>query len=472
MATNRQKLLNQYEAAALVGLSPDLLGWLTSYAPKAGVARKLKKAKETDGVMFFTEDELLSFNEWLKTPWPRKNGNRPPIPKGIRNEIKVEANGECAICNGHKDTCEAAHLDPVAKSNNNHPENLLWLCANHHTAYDDGMFGPDSENAEFVQGFKVALHRHKRMMWRMQDEVSQKLFLVLENCDSLARQLEKATTAEQVKAVEKLAKKTMEVLPNLAPVSKADPKYKAYKAVSADVSALVADKSAVSTKLKTAQKIRSTYAVALGYVVCPLCNGVGAHKGTDCPVCNGDREIAKEVAARVDLHDFAEVDCPACRGQGSLKGADCPACGGEGQIEHRFADYIDANDYAEVTCPLCEGSGGHNGADCPVCRGDRMIERRYADAIDVLDYAAVKCPLCKGKRHYEGEDCPCCGGHGEMDRHAAARIDTREYKLVKCPICKGRRHLDGCDCPACGGNGEIQKRFADNIDPRDYFTDR
>ena len=60
----------------------------------------------------------------------------------------MEANGACAICQAHGDTCEAAHLDPVSKSKNNHPENLLWLCSNHHTAYDDDLFGPDEENAE------------------------------------------------------------------------------------------------------------------------------------------------------------------------------------------------------------------------------------------------------------------------------------------------------------------------------------
>jgi HNH endonuclease len=61
------------------------------------------------------------------------------------------------MCHKHKDTCEAAHLDPVAKSFNNHPENLLWLCSNQHTAYDKGLYGPRQEDADFVLGFKISL---------------------------------------------------------------------------------------------------------------------------------------------------------------------------------------------------------------------------------------------------------------------------------------------------------------------------
>jgi hypothetical protein len=199
-ASTDNKLLTQYEAAVTVGLSPELLRWLTNYAPKQGDPRKLKFAKEKNGVLFFEVAELRSFNEWLKQPWPQKEGKRPAIPSEIRNEIKKEANGECAICNSHKDACEAAHLDPVAKSKNNHPENLLWLCRNHHKAYDGGLFGPDDENAEFVKSFKVALHRHKMRMWSMQNDLSSKLLSLLADCDRLGRQLILAKTTEQINA--------------------------------------------------------------------------------------------------------------------------------------------------------------------------------------------------------------------------------------------------------------------------------
>lgn len=502
-------LLNEYAAAALVGMSPELLRWFTSYAPKQGIDRKLKKAEEKDQVVFFKEDELLSFNEWLKQPWPHKNGKRPSIPQGIRREVKLEANGACAICNTHKDTCEAAHLDPVAKTSNNHPENLLWLCANHHTAYDDGVYGPVEDETEFVRGFKNVLHRHKRMMWRMQDEVSHKLYVVLETCDALAKQLDKAGNPDQVEAVKKLAKKTLAVLPTLAPVSKADPKYAAFQTISADLGSLTDKKEKLHVRLKKAQVMRSTYVAALGYVACPLCKATGAYDGYDCPVCGGDREISERRADDVDLSDFEKVACPVCNGIGRLKGNDCPGCGGEQRIERRFAEEIDVRDYADVKCPLCRGQGRFKGADCPecggdgklearysneidlrqykevdcplckaqgtyggedcpVCHGDRTMERRYADEVDIRDYGAVKCPLCKGKGSFEGEDCPACNGDREMDRRYAQQIDLGDYAKVKCPVCKGSRHRSGDDCRACDGDGEMQRRYAERIDSRDY----
>jgi hypothetical protein len=41
-------LLNEYEAAAKVGMSPTLLRWFTKYAPKSDDSRKLKIAKEKE----------------------------------------------------------------------------------------------------------------------------------------------------------------------------------------------------------------------------------------------------------------------------------------------------------------------------------------------------------------------------------------------------------------------------------------
>jgi hypothetical protein len=213
----QERLLNEYEAAAKVGLSPTPLRWLSKYAPKQGSSRKLTVKMTDKGVSCFDEEEILSFNEWLKLPWPQKDGKRAPIPEGIPEEIKTEANGECAICQSHRDTCQAAHLDPVANSRNNHLENLLWLCSNHHIAYDNGLFGPDNENAKFVRSFKGVLHRHKKMLWSMQDEVSRILFSVLSDCRRLAAQLTLTKTDAQVRAVERLATQTLSMVLQLGP---------------------------------------------------------------------------------------------------------------------------------------------------------------------------------------------------------------------------------------------------------------
>jgi DnaJ-class molecular chaperone len=462
------KLLNEYAAAALVGMSPELLRWFTSYAPKQGITRKLKVAKEDDDVVYYDSDELLSFNDWLRTPWPSKDGERPPIPAGIRREIKYEANGECAICHSHKDTCEAAHLDPVAKSKNNHPENLLWLCSNHHTSYDDGLFGPKEENAEFVTSFKIALHHYKKMKWRMQDKLSHKLFIILDNCDLLHAQLKKAKTKEEIKAVEKLAKDTINLLPQLAPVSKADSTYHAYQSISVALDEVTSKTQTVSVQLNKARKVRKAYVAALGYVACPLCKASGVHDGYDCPVCSGDREIEEDAAESVDLRDFQSIDCPVCKGKGKFKGNDCPACGGDATMERRFAERIDPRDYSDVTCPLCKGKGRRNGLDCPECGGEGSFEARFLDGVDLRRYDEVDCPLCKGEGIRDGETCPACDGNRTMERRHAEEVDLGSHKIVKCPLCKGRQTYEGDNCPACGGDGEMDRRHADQIDLGDY----
>jgi rubrerythrin len=124
----------------------------------------------------------------------------------------------------------------------------------------------------------------------------------LKTCDGIARQLKAAKTAEQTKAVEKIAKATLDKLPKLAPVSKKKgPKYAAYKSISADVASLAKDKGSVSKRLAKAHDLRKEYVAAYGFVACPLCKGSGRHEGTDCPVCNGDREIEEAVRVNTEI---------------------------------------------------------------------------------------------------------------------------------------------------------------------------
>ncbi|MBX3582463.1 MAG: hypothetical protein KF810_11235 [Rhizobiaceae bacterium] len=501
-------LISEYEAATLTAMSPDLLRWFVSYAPKQGSNRKLKLAKKEDDTWFFDKNDVIEFDAWLKMPWPSQDGQRPPVPTGIRREIKAEAGGACAICHDHKDTCEAAHLDAVAASKNNHPENLIWLCANHHTAFDSNLFVPTEDEEEFVRSFKTVLRRFRIMLWRTQHQVSHTLFIVLDNCAHLAKELEVAKTPEQVHAVEHIAKKTLTELPKLAPISKTDPKYGAYKLITDNVLGLVQSKTPLAEKLKSAAIAREDYVAAFGFVMCPLCGGSGRHEGFDCPVCGGDREIGKEEALRVDLKQFDKVDCPICEGEGVVDGAMCPACGGEAQIDRRYADQIDVKDYekvacplcdqagqsladcpvcggngevdrrdldqidlknySEVDCPLCNGSGHYNGRNCPECGGEGRLQRRYADQIDLRHYEKVDCPLCSGSGHRNGMECQICGGERFIDRKDLDKIDLSAYDVVECPVCEGQRTLHGEECPACGGEGEMERQFADNIDISEY----
>jgi DnaJ-class molecular chaperone len=467
---SKKQLLNEYEAAVIVGISPRLLRWFTQHGPKQGKSRKLRQAQTIKDVSFYDQKELLKFNEWLRQPWPHKKGKRPPVPSGIREEVQVEANGECAICNSHKDTCQAAHLDPVSNSKNNHPENLLWLCSNHHIAYDDGLFGPDFENKDFVTSFKTVLHRHKRMLWQMQDEVSRKLFVLLEDCNRLATQFEHAKTAIQVKAIEKIASETLGLIPKLGPVSKKDPAYKAYSSISSGLSNLRHPKEGdgVSATLQKARSIKEQYVAALGFVPCPLCGATGSYDGLDCPVCSGDKEIDRKIANKIDTDLYTKVKCSLCKGGGRFKSEDCPECEGEGKLQRRYAEQIDVSKYEVVSCPLCKSHGNFRGETCPECNGEGKMENWQADQVDVSKYKNVECPLCKGSGEFRSNDCPECAGEGKMENWQADQVDVSKYKNVECPLCEGSGEFRSNDCPECAGEGKMESWQADQVDVTKY----
>jgi len=462
--------LNQYQAAALVGLSPELLDWLGSYAPKQDVDRKLKVRK--DGLQFFVEhDELVEFNDWLKLPWPSKDGGRPPIPTGIKREIKAEAGGECAICHKNANSCEAAHIDPVARSKNNHPENLIWLCANHHTKFDKGGYGPSADAKDFVVGFKQSLIFYRRGLWELQAEVSGRLFTMLKACDTLKAQLAAAQTPDQVAAVEGLAKKAVGQVAKMAPTSKADPDFVVFSAMKPQFEALAKSSKRpknIKATLELASTVKDEFAQRSGYEDCPLCKSRGHYKHEDCPACGGDGELTKSEIRSIDFDRYADVQCPLCEGKRTFQGEDCPVCNGDGELERRYADQVDVREWDDVDCPVCEGGGTREGDDCPFCGGERRVQRHERDQVDLRDYAKVDCPLCKGKGSFNGDDCPECGGHRQMDRRHAEQIDIRAYDTILCPICEGSGEWRGWPCRACGEEGRIERRHADQIDRRDY----
>jgi DnaJ-class molecular chaperone len=168
-------------------------------------------------------------------------------------------------------------------------------------------------------------------------------------------------TKDQIQAVETLGQQAMAVIPTIALLSTTDPKYAAYQAISLEALTLATGTEPVAKRLRKAQGIRRDCVVAFGFVPCPLCKGSGRHEGTDCPVCNGDREIDEHLAERVDLRAFEKVNCPLCEGGGRFRGEACPVCGGDAEMDRRYADTVDLSDYQEIDCPLCEGSGRFEG---------------------------------------------------------------------------------------------------------------
>jgi hypothetical protein len=392
VATKESRVLTEYEAAKTVGMSPTLLRWLTSYAPRPDSERKLQIAKKEQDTLFFDETELLDFNAWLTRPWPKKDDEaRPGVPAGIRDEIRIEANGECAICLANADKCEAAHIEPFAKSRNHHPSNLLWLCSNHHTAFDKHLFDAKESEQEFVRAAKRFLQSFRRSQWSNQHAVSVKAWEVLKNLERLEVASQAASTPEQRKATRAYAEHAIQQLKSIAPVSQADPNYSAYQEISTEVAALQArpidtTPAAVTSLSQQARRTRQKFSRAMDYAKCPLCGGSGDFKSEICPECEGKGEMPQWAAERVDVDRYKDVDCPLCEGKGSFHGDDCPECEGKREMPQWAAEQVDLDRYKDVDCPLCEGKGSFHGDDCPECEGKGEMPQWAAERVDMDRY--------------------------------------------------------------------------------------
>lgn len=462
-----KKNVNVFEAAVLVGMSPELLKWFTSYAPKSGDPRKLATVGKVNSVTLFDEDELLDFSRWLAQPWPTNGATRPPIPTGIEREIKNESVGQCALCKTHGDSCEAAHIEPVSQSKNNHPHNLIWLCANHHTKFDKGHLGPKKKDAQFVRDYKQVLLWHSKQTHLVKSEASKIALHLLETARRAAALNPK--TPEQHKAAAAVGE---DVISKLVAVSKRKVKKPAQFAAFKKLGELAVNasdsKADISERLSTITKGRRDFVLAAGLETCPLCEGNGRWHGDDCPYCGGDGAVSDKVFRQFDSRDYEQIDCPVCDGDGRRNGEDCPACHGDCQMERRYAERIEVRDFELVECSLCDGAGTNDGEDCPICGGNGKLEKRFTDKVYLSDFDMVNCPLCDGEGQYNDNDCPACGGERTMPRRSAESIDVSRFKPIECPLCEGTGEHNEETCPYCGGEREVCSEYADQFDNRMY----
>lgn len=457
-----KRLLNLYQSAALIGISPKLLKYFTRRAVKHKDPRKLNP-KKIAPELFFEESELREYDTWLRAPWPSKPKTRPHLPDAIRDEIKIEANLECALCCKSGEAGEAAHIEPLKQGKCNHPHNLIWLCANHHTKFDNGCFGPTGASNSIIRSLKESLQHFKKTSWQGQAEISQQIASILHMCNKFKEQLSSPTTETERKAIERAAQQLVDLLPDLAVQQSS-------KNVKQTLSQLSEDldderrKPIVNTRkqLEIASSYEDEYLEKSGLKRCPLCAGSHYQSSYDCPVCDGDGSISSSYYP--DLSPYETVDCGLCEGSGQYNSADCPVCSGDGEIERRFDDVIDYKQYADVECPLCEGTARYEHEDCPACRGEGCLPKRVLDNIDLRDFESVKCPLCEGRGNHNQDTCRACRGDRYMQKRYADNVDLSEYQDKKCPVCKGSRSLFGEECPACSGEGYMPAGYADQLD--------
>lgn len=469
--------INEFEAAMLVQMSPDLLRSFTSRAPKKGESRKLP-SRTVGAHLTYSRKELLSFDAYLRKPWPAEDGKRPHIPTPIKEEVKNESFLQCAVCHSHRDTCEIAHIEPVASSKCNHPHNLIYLCANHHTKFDkQGVLGPVEAVREFVAGFKKTLLFVTRVKWGSHANSIAECYSITQLCRHLKKEIEAikdTATAGQLGSYEKLADDAVERLKASTIKGKRERSKQNQTSTPEDLWKKLESSVQEPTRYgrltsAAALTLDDEFRAAAGFVDCPLCDGKGLRGDSVCPVCCGEGQVDSTLARTVDLHPYTFIKCPLCKGAGTHDGENCPVCHGDQEIERRFADHVDLTAFDDVDCPLCEGAGRWQEEDCPVCRGDGSMPRHAAERVDVSAYDDVDCPLCEGVGRWQGEDCPVCRGDGSMPKHAAERFDLRAYDEVDCPVCEGSgRDENGDDCRACGGESQVTRGQRDAIDLNDY----
>lgn len=131
-------LVNETEAAVYLGITKELLFF---FVKKGYNGRKLAVNSNINN-NFFDINDLQNWNVFLHEPLINEGEKRPDIPLSIREYLKVESKGKCARCgSGHR--LDNAHINPWAESFSHHPHNLIRLCTDCHTKYDDGIISKE-----------------------------------------------------------------------------------------------------------------------------------------------------------------------------------------------------------------------------------------------------------------------------------------------------------------------------------------
>ncbi|MDM5279184.1 zinc finger domain-containing protein [Paenibacillus silvae] len=462
----KKEYINQFEAATHTKMSPKLLEWFTKNSPKHNESRKLQYTLEDeDGVFYYDKKHLEDYNNYLSTSWPiPPKATRPSIPSGIKKEIKRESGGKCAICGFGEG--EYAHIDPVSKSKNNHPHNLIYLCPNCHSRYDKK--NKNSYSFSEMREIKNDILRTQVIQWISYSRLYSSVVSLANYLNSIeqSKKTNVSVYQELEKQIIKKIKKAVKEDSNMDSVEEirfrnADK----YDALRSDIKSVIKnDKKVVHNIIK----LSNDYIESSGEACCPLCSGTGLHNNWECPICRGVGTVDEEVLDEIDLREYEQAECPLCKGKGEHNNWECPICRGVGTVDEGALDEIDLREYEQAECPLCKGKGEHNNWECPICRGVGTVDEGALYEIDLREYEQAECPLCKGKGEHNNWECPICRGVGTVDGEALDEIDLRDYEQAECPLCKGKREHNNRECPICRGVGTVDKGAIQEIDLSEY----
>ena len=495
-------LLPRVEAAMKLGISIELLNSFHKKCPKSGETRTLN-AKEMEGELYFEQSELDSYRQYLNSPWPHKKDKRPPIPAAIEKDIKEESHLCCAIC-GDANNGEVAHIEAVADSLNNGPDNLIYLCPNHHTQYDLGFKPSSNITAESVQAAKLVKRDSRVRMLRYEANFGKLLHAVMATLRTLNAKLSSGKSPDLTLVYETEVRQLMQSVPDL--VQHSEDRAREDREVSGvenvveryapNITKFVSGISSQSKPAQirsAAQSVVNSVDVALieiDEVDCPHCGGRGmvGLAGDLCKYCHGDCVVSHEEADAYDSDEIDDVLCPRCGGNGTtgLSGYLCAYCKGSCYVSHQELDEYDENEIDEVLCPRCGGKGttGLSGDLCAYCKGSCYVTRNEAKEYDENEIDEVVCPRCggNGTTGLVGDLCAYCTGSCYVTHQESDEYDENEIDEVLCPRCGGngttgligdlcayckgscyvtqkeakeydKNEIDEVDCPHCGGRG-------------------
>ena len=480
-------LISKIEAAIKLGIGMELLEHCCHKCPKPRGNRVLAVVRTEQGDMI-DEKELEDFHSYLHSPWPLPSkGKRPFLPEVIKDDIRRECHQSCAIC-GHMDSGEVAHITPVAETLNNGPDNLVYLCPNHHTKYDLGFKPAANITKNEIDAAKLMKRRSRQRMMKAEGNVDKAIRSLLNVIAKIRMEIESLPSKTMVDIYETEAKSLMVLLPELTQQARAQ----AAKDVDVNVSGkLLLEKAPAIAKAalgaqadKTGRDIRTRMAqvadladellIDLDEVECPHCTGRGMTGlvGDYCAFCDGACYVTKQEAEDYDAEDIDEAECPHCHGRGTI-GHDqhwCPVCRGSCVVTRDEAEEYDEDAVDDVECPYCQGSGvlGHDQHFCPFCGGACRMTRGEAAEYDESQIDEVECPHCNGggllgfDQHY----CPYCKGACRITQEMADAYDEEKIDEVECPHCSGngRLGLDQHCCAYCDGACRITQAQAEAYD--------
>jgi RecJ-like exonuclease len=480
-------LLTIAEAALKLGYSVELIQYFTKNCPKLAEDRKLKCMK-AEGQLLIDDKELLDYQRYLSQRWPMPDsGSRPSIPTAIRDDIRQESHHGCAIC-GLMDNGEIAHIEAVAETLNNSPDNLVYLCPNHHAKYDLGFRPRSNVTIDEVRAAKTLKRMSRQRMMRYEANATKSLHGLIKLIESIEKQLKEESNKVVVEILMTEAKTLLKEIPKMtdAAAKQADkdqPGSAIDKVIAENAPAFAkiafgvgaAGDKEVRSKMSSVVSRSSKILIEIDEVECPHCGGRGlvGLVGDYCKYCRGDCVVSEDEAKAYDPDKIDEVTCPHCNGTGTygLNQLLCRFCGGSCVTTEEEAQSYDPDQIDEVDCPHCNGNGryGRREVRCSYCKGDCVISEAKAKAYDAAQIDEVECPHCEGKGGYglRDVDCAYCKGDCVVTAKEKRKYNRDKIDEVDCPHCDGRgtSGLNDNSCAYCGGDGFVTASEKETYDP-------